>query len=78
MIIYKDCFTGRVCTILNYLYKLPRFSKPLLGDELFSDSYKVKTVDEVFYEVEGKASILIRRSLRRESVGVSHFAGGCV
>ena len=24
------------------------------GDELFSDSYKVKTVDEVFYEVEGK------------------------
>ena len=30
-----------------------------LGDELFSDSYRVKTVDEVFYEVEGKASVFV-------------------
>lgn len=26
----------------------------LLGAELFSDSYKMKVVDDIFYEVEGK------------------------
>ncbi|MCG8621761.1 MAG: translationally-controlled tumor protein [Proteobacteria bacterium] len=27
-----------------------------LGDELFSDTYPMKVVDDVFYEVEGKVS----------------------
>lgn len=33
---------------------------PFLGDEMFSDTYKIKLVDEVMYEVTGK---LISRSL---------------
>lgn len=30
-----------------------------LGDEMFSDTYKIKLIDEVLYEVTGKVSILI-------------------
>ena len=29
----------------------------LLGDELFSDSFPIKLIDNVYYEVEGKVSV---------------------
>lgn len=31
----------------------------LLGDEMFSDTYKIKLVDDVLYEVYGKVYIYI-------------------
>lgn len=35
-----------------------RYSKLILfsGDEMFSDTYKIKLIDEVMYEVYGKVS----------------------
>lgn len=52
MIIYKDLFTGKSYTSI-LVYKLFVF---LTGDELFSDSYKIRIIDDIFYEVEGKVS----------------------
>lgn len=41
--------TDKFTLVLNY--------ETILGDEMFSDTYKMKLVDEVLYEVYGKVRI---------------------
>jgi len=38
------------------------------GDELCSDAYPIKTVDDVYYEVEGKVRGLINSTKKRSYI----------
>jgi len=38
------------------------------GDELCSDSYPMKLVDDVYYEVEGKVRRLIRQIQKKQNI----------
>lgn len=45
---YLDCVYNNVFTYT--------FIRIFLGDEMFSDAYKIKLVDDVLYEVYGKVN----------------------
>ena len=49
LLINWDFSRGKPCYKLNMQEVVTR-------DELFSDTYKMKVVDDIFYEVEGKVS----------------------
>ena len=49
MRIFKDVFTGMRFVLLRALRMLRK-----IGDEMFSDSYPMKEVDDIVWEVEGK------------------------
>jgi hypothetical protein len=38
------------------------------GDELCSDSYPMKVVDDLYYEVEGKVRRLIRQIQKKQNI----------
>ena len=59
MIIYKDRVSGESFEPFTLEVRYCTSQKLFLftGDELFSDTYKMRVVDEIFYEVEGKVSM---------------------
>lgn len=68
MIIYKDLITGTYyrmsfchvpLTLLNATYVLNWIF--ILGDEMFTDSSKVKLIDDCIFEVECRVSLINRR-----------------
>ena len=57
MLVYKDVFSGKIADVTSFVPDVKKNTKLLWflsGDELFSDSYPIKLVDDLYYEVEGK------------------------
>ena len=44
------------------------------GDELFSDIYKIRVINDVLYEVEGKVGIVLQFCV----YGTGHFVGNTI
>jgi len=50
-------FSSDICCLLFFLnqsFKMKTFIDVFSGEELCSDAYPIKLVDDVYYEVEGK------------------------